>query len=304
MFDKFVVKFNTFAEDVLPTIVVSLVIAIVLFQVSKILSKNIKRIAMKRTKNLDDIAKGEYEKRVETLSGIVKKILDVFIWIIISMIILKKFGVNVAPLLTGAGIVGVALGFGSQQLVRDFLSGFFILIENQIRTGDIAVINGTSGLIEQIGLRTIIMRDMEGTVHVFQNGKIDSLANKTKKWSATVFEIGVAYKEDIDVVIKVMKEVGKTLRESEDFKNKIIEDLEVFGVDRFDDSAVVIKARLKTKPILQWEVGREYRKRLKFAFDKAGIEIPFPQTMIHLGNEKKVAKTKPKTKYKSSKKVK
>jgi len=268
MFDKFVVKFSVFAENVLPTIVIALIIAVVLFQVSKLLSKNIKRIAMKRTKNLDDIAKGEFEKRVETLSGIVRKILDVVIWIIVSMIILKKFGVNVAPLLTGAGIVGVALGFGSQQLVKDFLSGFFILIENQIRTGDIAVINGTSGLIEQIGLRTIIMRDMEGTVHVFQNGKIDSLANKTKKWSATVFEIGVAYKEDIDIVIKVMEKVGKALREDEIFKSKIIADLEVFGVERFDDSAVVIKARLKTKPILQWEVGREYRKRLNSSFGR------------------------------------
>lgn len=299
MFDKFVVKFVTFAEDVLPTIVISLIIAVILFQLSKILSKNIKRIAMKRAKNLADIAKGEYEKRVETLSGIVKKILDVVIWVIISMIILKKFGVNVAPLLTGAGIVGVALGFGSQQLVRDFLSGFFILIENQIRTGDIAVINGTSGLVEQIGLRTIILRDLEGTVHVFQNGKIDSLANKTKKWSAIVFDIGVAYKEDIDAVIKVMEEVGHSLRESEDFKGKIIEDLEVFGVDKFDDSAVVIKARLKTKPILQWEVGREYRKRLKVAFDKANIEIPFPQTTVHLADKESAVSVK----QKSSKKV-
>lgn len=300
MFDKFVAKFIVFAENVLPTIVISLIIAFVLFQVSKIFSKNIRRIAMKRAKNLDDIAKGEFEKRVETLSGIVKKILDVVIWVIVSMIILKKFGVNVAPLLTGAGIVGVALGFGSQALVRDFLSGFFILIENQIRTGDVAVINGTGGLIEQIGLRTIIMRDLEGTVHVFQNGKIDSLANKTKQWSATVFEIGIAYKEDIDTVIKVMEKVGHVLRDDEDFKNKIIEDLEVFGVEKFDDSAVVIKARLKTKPILQWEVGREYRKRLKSAFDKAGIEIPFPQTTVHFAenagfenlSHKKAAKVK------------
>lgn len=281
MFDKLVVKFVSFAEEVLPTIVISLIIAVILFQISKILAKNIRRLAMKRAKNLDDIAKNEFKKRVETLSGIVKKIVDSVIWVIVSMIILKKFGVNVAPLLTGAGIVGVALGFGSQSLVGDFLSGFFILIENQIRTGDVAIINGTGGLVEQIGLRTIILRDLEGTVHVFQNGKINSLANKTKKWSAMVFEIGVAYKENVDHVMEVMTKVGYELRESEEFKNKIIEDLEVFGVDKFDNSAVVIKARLKTKPILQWEVGREYRKRLKFAFDKAGIEIPFPQTTLH-----------------------
>jgi len=166
-------------------------------------------------------------------------------------------------------------------LVRDFITGFFILLENQIRTGDVAIINGTGGLVEKIELRTITLRDFSGTVHIFQNGKISTLSNMTKEWSAMVFDIGVAYKENIEEVTGIMKKVGEELLEDSNFKDKILEPLEVFGIENFADSAIIIRARIKTKPIEQWNVGREYRKRLKIAFDEQNIEIPFPNRTIH-----------------------
>lgn len=223
----------------------------------------------------------EHEKRLDTLIGIARKVVGIAAWILFAMLILMEIGINVGPLIAGAGVLGLAIGFGAQELVRDVISGFFMLLENQLRKGDVAVINGTGGLVENIGLRTITLRDMSGTVHVFQNGKINTLANMTKEWSAMVFDIGVAYKEDVDRVMDVMREVGEELRNDATLGPKILEPIEMFGVEELGDNAVVIKARLKTVPIEQWAVGREYRRRLKRAFDQRGIEIPFPQRALH-----------------------
>jgi small conductance mechanosensitive channel len=226
----------------------------------------------------------ETAKRVQTLVDLLHALAKVVLLVVVGMLLLMKLGVNIAPIIAGAGIVGLAVGFGAQELVRDVISGFFILLENQVRTGDVAVINGTGGLVENIGLRTITLRDQSGTVHVFQNGKINSLSNMTKTWSAMVFDVGVAYREDTDKVVEVMKAVGEDLRQDPQFARKIIEPLEVMGVDAFGDNAVTIKARFKTLPIEQWGVGREYRRRLKKAFDAAGIEIPFPHRTLYWGD--------------------
>lgn len=246
------------------------------------------RWLMNRAWQADDAddahAAREQEKRLETLVGIVRKAGVVAIWALVSMLVLLQLGVNVAPLIASAGIIGLAIGFGSQELVRDMITGFFILLENHIRKGDVAIINGTGGLVENIGLRTVVLRDLSGTVHVFQNGKIDSLANMTKEWSAMVFDVGVAYKEDVDRVMNVMREVANELARDSAFADKILEPIEIFGVDSFDDSAVVVKARLKTVPIEQWNVGREYRRRLKQSFDERGIEIPFPHRTLYWGD--------------------
>ena len=232
----------------------------------------------------------EEEKRINTLMDILKQTGMVILWLVFLMILLKEFGLDIGPLIASAGVIGLAIGFGAQELVRDIISGFFILLENQIRTGDVAIINGTGGSVEKIELRTISLRDFSGVVHIFQNGKIDTLANMTKEWSAIVFDIGVAYKEDVDKVMDVIKEVGKDIKEDATFGPKIINDIEVFGVDSFGDSAVVIKARIKTKPIEQWNVGREYRRRLKYAFDAKKIEIPFPHSTVYWGEEIKPLK--------------
>jgi len=269
----------------LPVIIgllIFLIIALKLINISlNKLNKTLLKHAEKRAK--DNAL--ESEKRINTLMGILKGASKIALVTIVTMIILQKFGINIGPILASAGIVGLAVGFGAQELVRDVISGFFILLEDQIRTGDVAIINGTSGQVESIQLRTITLRDFSGTVHIFQNGKIESLANRTKEWSAAVFNIGVAYKEDITQVISVMKQTGDEMLLDPEFAAMIIEPIEIQGLDQFADSAIIIKARFKTKPSQQWAVTREYNKRLKYVFDKENIEIPFPHTTVYWGEK-------------------
>jgi small conductance mechanosensitive channel len=231
----------------------------------------------------------ESEKRAKTLLDILRGVIKISIWVVFLIMILKDLGIDVAPLLAGAGIAGLAIGFGAQELVKDVISGFFMLLEDQIRTGDVVSINKTDGVVEKIELRTVTLRDLRGVVHIFQNGKIDTLANMTKEWSATVFDIGVSYSSNISKVVKAMEKVGEDMRNADNFKESIIDNLEIFGLNSFGDSALVIKARLKTKPGEQWRVMREFNSRLKMVFDKEGIEIPFPQRTIHYAEKQKIA---------------
>jgi small conductance mechanosensitive channel len=190
--------------------------------------------------------------------------------------ILREFRIDIAPVLAGAGIAGVALGFGAQTLVRDVISGFFLILEDQVRVGDVAAINGTGGLVEEINLRTIVLRDVDGTVHVFPNGAINTLANRSKDFSYYVIDLGITYREDPDRVVAVLKEVGADLQRDPQFGPFILEPIEVLGIDAFADWSVRLKLRIKTVPLKQWDVGRELRKRIRNAFDRHGIEIPFP----------------------------
>jgi len=271
--------------DVVPALLLIAVITIVSLRMITLLVKRLHKLMLAhlhRNRNLD-IA--EEEKRVDTLTEIINSALKVALWAIVAMLILKQMGIDIGPIIAGAGIVGLAVGFGAQELVRDFISGFFMLLENQVRAGDVAIVNGTGGLVEHVGLRTIVLRDVAGVVHVYQNGKVDTLSNMTKEWSAMIFDIGIAYKEDTDKVMDVMRRVDEDLRKDEEFSELILEPLEIYGVDAFAASSVVIKARLKTKPIKQWSVGREFRRRLKKAFDEENIEIPFPHQTIYWGAE-------------------
>lgn len=229
----------------------------------------------------------ESAKRAETLTRLVRQAVVIVAWVVSVLIILREIGIDIAPILASAGIAGLAVGFGAQNLVRDVISGFFIILENQVRVGDVAIVNGTGGLVETVNFRTLVLRDLSGIVHIFPNGTINTMANLTREWSAYVFDIGVAYKEDVDKVMDIMRQVGKELREDEKFGPLMIDDVEIFGVDNFGDSAVVIKGRLRTKPIKQWDVGREYRRRIKIAFDRDGIEIPFPHRSIYFGEASK-----------------
>lgn len=250
--------------------------------VRKVLNKL--SVVMLRFSRDEDSTVAAAEKRVATLTGLLGTIARVGVWSIVVVVILTEVGVDIAPILAGAGIAGLAVGFGAQNLVRDVISGFFIVLENQIRIGDVAIINGTGGLVEQISFRTITLRDLSGVVHIFPNGSISTLANMTKTWSAAVLDIGVAYHHDTDQVVSIMREVYEDLRSDPEFGIKIIGDFEVFGVDGFGDNAVTIRARIKTEPGQQWGVGREYRRRLKHAFDAKDITIPFPQRTLHFVN--------------------
>lgn len=268
----------------LPGLLIALVLFFLAFKIIGFSLKKLKRTLLNRAYKNDKLDAVEAEKRILTLTSIIHGLIKIILWVIFLMIILQKFGINIAPILAGAGIIGLAVGFGAQELVRDFISGFFIILENHIRSGDVAIINGTGGLVEKIEFRTTTLRDFSGVVHIFQNGKISDISNMTKDWSAMVFDIGVAYKENPQVVMDLMKQVGDELQNDPEFKDKIIEPMEIFGLDKFADSAIIIKARLKTKPIQQWAVGREYRKRLKYAFDQHNIEIPFPHTTVYWGD--------------------
>ena len=283
--ESFALSLKDWIITELPSIIILIILLVVTLALATYMVNKLKKILARRMVNKTDEPNREVEKRLDTLMSIVRTVIGIVVWAIFIMIFLKKINIDIAPILAGAGIIGLAVGFGAQELVRDFITGFFILLENQIRTGDVAIINGTGGLVEKIELRTTTLRDLSGTVHVFQNGKINTISNMTKEWSAMVFDIGVAYKEDISKVMKLMKEVADKMMEEEEYKKNILEPMEVFGLDSFGDSALVIKGRIKTKPIQQWTIGREYRKRLKEVFDAHNIEIPFPHQTIYWGEE-------------------
>jgi moderate conductance mechanosensitive channel len=218
----------------------------------------------------------ERAKRARTLGTVISKVTTVLIVGIAILMILDQFQINPTPLLTGAGIVGLAVGFGAQTLVRDVISGFFLLLEDQVRVGDVAAINGTGGLVEQLNLRTIVLRDAEGTVHVFPNGAISTLANKSKDFSYYVIDLPIGYREDPDRVATILREVGAGLQADATYGPFILAPLEILGVDAFADWWMLMRMRIKTMPLKQWDVGRELRKRIAKALDAHGIPIPWP----------------------------
>lgn len=229
----------------------------------------------------------EFAKRTQTVCSVVSSVLAITILIVAAVMILGEFGISIGPILAAAGIVGVALGFGAQHLVKDIISGFFILLDDQIRVNDVVQIADKGGLVEKVGLRMTILRDLAGNVHYVRNGEINVVTNMTKEYSRYVFEIGVAYREDVDEVIEVLKEIDEEMRKDPAFADDILEPIEILGLDQFANSAIVIKARTKTKPIRQWAVGREFNRRLKKRFDEKDIEIPFPHVTLYLGQDKR-----------------
>jgi small-conductance mechanosensitive channel len=279
--------FHTYFHDALkwatnvgPSLLLIIVLAIVAIIIARVLSRKLFS-ALKKTG-----AEAEMQKRVDTLSSLISYLLVAVIIIVAFIMILDQLGIKTGPILASAGVAGVAIGFGAQHLVQDVISGFFILIDEKIRIGDVVETAGQSGLVEKVNLRLTVLRDMSGNVHYIRNGMIDIVTNMTKDYSQYVFDIGVAYREDVDEVISVIKEVDAELRNDPEFKNDILNPIEIFGLDQFADSAVIIKARTTTKPIKQWRIGREFNRRLKKRFDEKNIEIPFPHVTLYMGEGK------------------
>ena len=212
-------------------------------------------------------------KRARTLGGLVQNVLTTMVVVVASLMILREVGLDITPILTGAGIVGLAVGFGAQTLVKDVISGFFLILEDDVRIGDVVDIGPHSGMVEAMNLRTIVLRDNEGTMHVIPNGSIGAVSNRARDYAYYVIDVPAAYRTNTDDVVRVLKEVGTELRADDRFGPHILDDLEINGVDAFTDTAVAVKARIKTVPLKQWEVGRELRRRLKRALDDAGIEL-------------------------------
>ena len=219
----------------------------------------------------------ERRKRAQTIASILRRGLSAVIWTTAVLMVLRELDVDITPVLTGAGIVGLAVGFGAQTLVRDIITGFFLIVEDQVRVGDVAMVNGTGGLVEQINLRTIVLRDFEGVVHVIPNGEIKTLANRTKDFSYYVIDLGVDYGEDTDRVIALIRGAGAELMKDPAFAPFILDPVEVVGVDDFKESSVSVKLRIKTVPLKQWEVGRELRRRIKQTLNREGIRSPSPK---------------------------
>jgi small conductance mechanosensitive channel len=239
----------------------------------------VRSLRMRIASRLDD---REAVQRAETLGRVVRYLIAVVVSIVAGMLVLGELGVSVAPILGAAGVVGLAVGFGAQSLVKDFFTGFFLLLENQIRQGDVVRIGEHSGLVEEVTLRYVRLRDYEGHVHFVPNGMVGSVVNMSRGFAQAVIDASVAYGADLDDAMAVMREVAADMRRDPAFAERILDDLEMAGVDRWADSAVIIRARLRVKPLEQWAVRREYLRRLKAAFDRAGIEIPFPQMRLHL----------------------
>ncbi|MDN5347935.1 MAG: moderate conductance mechanosensitive channel [Clostridia bacterium] len=228
---------------------------------------------------LDD----ESQKRLETLRSLLRNAVTVIVILVATIMSLKELGFDIAPLITAAGVGGLAISLGAQNLIRDYISGFFLLVENQLRVGDVVQINNISGVVEQLNLRTVVLRSLDGTVHIIPNGQINAVSNMTKSFSRYVIDVEVAYKENVDKVMDVLRDIGKEISEDPYFGPMIKEPLEVLGVDNFGSSGVVIKVMITTLPLKQWQVGRELRRRIKNRFDELGIEIPFPHVSLYWG---------------------
>ena len=224
--------------------------------------------------------------RTKTLLTVARNALLVVLTVVTLLMILSELGLNIAPLLAGAGVVGLAIGFGAQKLVQDVINGAFILFQDLMSVGDVVRLGERAGVVEALSIRTVRLRDLAGVVHTIPFNSIEAVSNLTREFSFHVFDIGIAYREDVDEVIEIIKAVGEELQSDAEIGPLVLEPLEVFGLDQFGDSAIVIKGRIKTKPIKQWQVGRAFNRLIKRRFDENNIEIPFPHQTLYFGQDK------------------
>jgi small conductance mechanosensitive channel len=265
-----------------------LIALLILSQMSKWIVKWLEKFIPEK----DPLQAAEAKKRAQTLGNTLRHTLLIVISFIGLLMILGELGIQLGPLLATAGIGALAIGFGAQSLVKDVISGFFIILENQYRIGDAIEAAGVSGLVESVSLRRTVLRDLEGKVHTIPNGEIKIVSNLSKEWARSVLDVGISYREDVDHVIDLLEQIGRELAAEEPWKSAILEPLQIFGVERFEDSQLVIRMVVKTVPLKQWEVGRELRKRIKNRFDEKGIQIPFPHRVLIWGDEQSNAKWK------------
>lgn len=228
------------------------------------------------------LSKAAEKKREDTLIRVFNKVVIVILWVVGSVMIVSEFGVDIGPLVAGLGIAGVAVGFGAQYFIRDVIAGLFMIFENQFRIGDVVCLDSTCGLVEDITLRMTILRDLDGTVHHIPNGEVRKSSNLSKFFARVNLNIGVSYGANLEKVISVVNRVGNDLAQDPHWKEFIKKPPQFLRVEDFADSAVIIKILGETEPLKQWDVAGELRKRLKIAFDKEGIEIPFPQRVVRV----------------------
>ncbi len=252
--------------------------AFIILRILKIVIKKALKTAVEKTyENRDGKA---LEKRTATLETVFYSTIKIVIWTIAFLMIISEFGINVGPVLAAVGVAGLAFGFGAQYLIRDLISGLFIILEDQYRKDDVIKINNTTGVVEDINLRKTIIRDLDGTEHHVPNGEIKMASNLSKGWSRVNLNIGVSYDTDLEKAIRILNEIGEKITKDKNWKDIIIKAPQVLGVNKFAESAIEIKVLGETKPGEHWNVARELRKRIKKTFDEKGIEIPFPHMVI------------------------
>lgn len=277
-----VADFSTLATNWLVThglaIVVIIVLAIVAHRVARIfIDRLIRKIVRPGRFSTPQAEKA----REDTLIRISYGTLHTILWVVTILMVLSEVGVNIGPLLAAAGVAGLAIGFGGQYLIRDVVAGLFIILENQYRVGDVVCLDDTCGLVEDISIRMATLRDLDGAVHHVPHGTTNKVSNLSKEFARVNMDIGVSYDSNMETVIKTVNKVGEKMADDPQWKEDIIKPIAFERVDEFADSAIVIKVLGDTKPLRQWAVAGEFRKRIKIAFDKAGIEIPFPQRVLH-----------------------
>lgn len=251
------------------------------------------KVAVERVRTRGEGDVEEIAKRYSTLGGVAIKVGLALIWTVAGFMALSKLGLDIAPILASAGIVGIAVGFGAQTLVKDLIAGAFIILENQFGKGDVVKVAGNTGLVEEVGLRRTVLRDLDGTVHHVPNGEIRVASNLTREWSRVNFNVNVPYQEDLDSAMALIDRVGRELAADPEFGLLVVEAPKALRVEAFEDSGVAIKILGVTKPMKQWEVMGEMRRRLKRAFDEEGIEIPFPHRVMLVRGEKERPRAEP-----------
>lgn len=271
-------------EQVIQNLTRVVVILIGAFVVYRLIRLLVKRLVNYEVESGDPVVKRLREQRAQTLGALLNNVAAIVIVTFAALTILNTF-IDIGPLLAGVGVVGLAISFGAQSLVKDVISGTFILLEGQFGIGDVVRIADVSGLVERITLRTTTLRDFEGIVHIIPNGEITRLSNLTKTWSKALIDVGVAYREDVDHVIDVLRTVGAELQADDAWNALLLEPPEVLGVQQLADSAVVIRMQVKTLPLKQWDVARELRRRVKNRLDREGIEIPFPHMKLYWSDD-------------------
>ena len=281
--------FQTFIQNITPWLynhgVKIIAIIFAAYLIRKFVRAFIEKIVRKIVISDYFLTKEAEKKREDTLIRIFTTSLGILIWLLALLMILQEAGIAIMPLLAAAGIAGLAFGFGGQYLIRDLISGLFIIMENQYRIGDVVCFDGTCGLVENISMLMTTLRDLDGVVHHVPHGEIKKISNLSKHFARVNLNIGISYSSNLERVISVVNKVGKELAEDPAWKEYILKPPQFLRVDDFGESAIIIKILGETKPIKQWDVAGELRKRLKVAFDKEGIEIPFPQRVIHSGDK-------------------
>lgn len=261
-------------------VTIIVLLAWLLLAISRKLIRTFRNYMKARAETAEDV------RRIETLARVLRYITTVLISLVAGMLALSELGISIAPILGAAGVVGIAVGFGAQSLIKDYFNGFFMLLENQIRHGDVVEVCAKTGVVEDITLRYVCLRDNEGNVHYVPNGQITIVTNKSRDYAYALIDVGVAYREDADEVGEVMREVAATLRTDPVIGPKILADIEIQGVQELADSAVILRCRFKTVALEQWNVRRAFLGRIKRTFDARGIEIPYPHLTVYAGQDK------------------